>query len=44
MIIQWNCSSYKVNYNELLLLIAELNSTAICFQETFKKILKAMTI
>ena len=31
------CHGYKVNYNELLLLIAELNLTAICPQETFQK-------
>ena len=36
-IIQWNCRGYKTNYDELLLLIAELNPTAICLQETFKK-------
>ena len=36
-IIQWNCCGYKANYDELLLLIAELNPTAICLQETFKK-------
>ena len=34
-IIQWNCHGYKVNYEELL--IAELNPTVICLQETFKK-------
>ena len=36
-IIQLNCCGYKANYNKLLLLIAELNPTAICLQETFKK-------
>ena len=36
-IIQWNCCGYKANYDELLLLIAKLNPTAICLQETFKK-------
>ena len=36
-IIQWNCRGYKSNYNELLLLITELNPTAICLQETLKK-------
>ena len=36
-IIQFNCRGPKANYNELLLLIAELNPTAICLQETFKK-------
>ena len=36
-IIQWNCRGYKANHDELLLLIAELNPTAICLQETFKK-------
>ena len=36
-VIQWNCRGYKANYNELLLLIAELNPTATCCQETFKK-------
>ena len=36
-IIQWNCCGYKANYDELLLLIAELNPTAICLQETLKK-------
>ena len=36
-IIQWNCCGYKANYNELLLLISELNPTTICFQETLKK-------
>ena len=35
-IIQWNCHGYKANYDGLLLLIAELNLTAICLQETFK--------
>ena len=33
----WNCCGYKANYDKLLLLIAELNPTAICLQETFKK-------
>ena len=36
-IIQWNCRGYKANYDKLLLLIAELNPTAICLQETLKK-------
>ena len=36
-IIQWNCHGYKANYDELLLLIAKLNPTAICLQETFRK-------
>ena len=36
-IIHWNRCGYKANYDELLLLIAELNPTAICLQETFKK-------
>ena len=36
-IIQWNCNGYKANYDELLQLIAELNPTTICLQETFKK-------
>ena len=36
-IIQWNCRGYKANYDELLLLIAELNPSALCLQETFKK-------
>ena len=36
-IIQWNCCGYIANYDELLLLIAKLNPTAICLQETFKK-------
>ena len=36
-IIQWNCRGYKANYDELLLLIAELNPTVICLQGTFKK-------
>ena len=36
-IIQWNGHGYKANYDELLLLIAELNPTAVCLQETFKK-------
>ena len=35
--IQWNCRGYTVNYDELLLLIAEVNPTAICLLETFKK-------
>ena len=35
--IQWNCCGYKGNYDGLHLLIAELNPTAICLQETFKK-------
>ena len=37
-IIQWNCHGHKANYKELLLLIAELNPTAIYLQETFKKL------
>ena len=37
-IIQWNSHGYKSNYNELHLLIAELNPTTICLQETFKKL------
>ena len=28
---------YKANYDKLLLLIAKLNPTAICLQETFKQ-------
>ena len=36
-IIQWNCHDCKANYNELLLLIAELNPTTIFLQETLKK-------
>ena len=36
-IIQWNCRGNKANYDELPLLIAELNPTAICLQETFQK-------
>ena len=40
-IIQWNCCGYKENYNELLLSVAELNPTSICFQETLQK--KALT-
>ena len=36
-IIQWNCRGYKANNDKLLRLIAELNPTAICLQETFKK-------
>ena len=35
-IIQWNCHGYKANY-KLLLLIAELSTTTIYLQETFKK-------
>ena len=35
---------YKANYDKLLLLIAELNPTAICFQETFKKHSDKLTI
>ena len=37
-IIQWNCSGYKTNYNELLLLIAELKPTMICLQESLKNV------
>ena len=36
-IIQWHCHVYKANYDELILLIAELHPTSICLQETFKK-------
>ena len=36
-IIQWNCRGHKANYDELLLLIAELNPITICLQETLKK-------
>ena len=36
-IIQWNCCGYKANYNELLLLTAELNPITLCPQETEKK-------
>ena len=39
-IIQWNCCGYKANYNELLLLISELNLTTICLKETFKNFFK----
>ena len=37
IIIQSNCCGYKANYDKLRLLIAKLNPTAICLQETFKK-------
>ena len=36
LIIQWNYHGFKASY-ELLLLLAELNSTTICLEETLKK-------
>ena len=36
-IIQWNCHGYKENYNELLLLIAELNLTTYVSKKPSKK-------
>ena len=37
-IIQWNCCGYKANYNELLLLVTELNPTILCLKETKKAV------
>ena len=36
-ILQWNCRSIKANYEELTLLVNELEPVAVCLQETFLK-------
>ena len=36
-ILQWNCRGIKANYENLELLISELNPKIICLQETFLK-------
>jgi exonuclease III len=36
-IIQWNCRSFKSNYDEVHLLLQEYNPVAVCLQETFLK-------
>jgi len=43
-IIQWNCRSFKANYDELSLLIHDHNPIAICLQETFLKENDTITI
>ena len=35
--IQWNCRGFRVNFNELSLLIQNHNPVAICLQETHLK-------
>ena len=35
--IQWNCRGFKVNFNELSLLIQNPNPVALCLQETHLK-------
>ena len=35
--IQWNCRGFRVNFNELSLLIQQQNPIAICLQETHLK-------
>ena len=35
--IQWNCRGFKVNFNELSLLIQNHNPVALCLQETHLK-------
>ena len=32
--LQWNCREFKVNFNELYLLIQNLCPVALCLQET----------
>ena len=36
-IIQWNCRGFKINLNELSLLIHKFNPVAFCLQETHLK-------
>lgn len=36
-IIHWNCRGLRVNFNEILLLLANLNPAVLCLQETFLK-------
>jgi exonuclease III len=35
--IQWNCRGFRVNFNELSLLIQNHNPVALCLQETHLK-------
>ena len=35
--IQWNCRGFRVNFNEISLLIQNHNSVALCLQETHLK-------
>jgi exonuclease III len=35
--IQWNCRGFRVNFNELSLLIQNHNPGALCLQETHLK-------
>ena len=35
--IQWNCRGFRVNFNELSLLIQNYSPVAICLQETHLK-------
>ena len=43
-ILQWNCRGIKANYENLELLILELNPKIICLQETFLKPSDSLTI
>ena len=36
-IIQWNCRGFKINFNEISLLIHKFNPVAFCLQETHLK-------
>ena len=36
-IIQWNCRGFKINFNEISLLIQKFNPVAFCLQETHLK-------
>ena len=42
-ILQWNCRGVKANYENLELLILELNPKIICLQETFLKPTDSLT-
>ena len=42
-IIQWNCRGIGTSHEELSVLIAELNPSLICLQETFLKNNKLIT-
>ena len=36
-IVQWNCRGFKINFNEISLLIHKFNPVAFCLQETHLK-------